>query len=149
VKFKYRVVLTPEEIKVLQDYISSGKCDNYMIKRCNCLLMTNDGVGDQEIAATLQLHRCTVEAVRKRFFTSGLDECVRGRPKRHKPPIMLGENEARLLALAGEIPEDGGRHRSLRKLSSEFTTVEGTKVSHETIRRTLKKAALKRGPKEE
>jgi hypothetical protein len=57
------------------------------------------------------------------------------------PPKLGGENEARLTALACSRPPKGAGRWSLRLLAERLVELEVVdSVSHETVRRALKKA---------
>ncbi|MEJ7632470.1 MAG: helix-turn-helix domain-containing protein [Rubrobacteraceae bacterium] len=83
----------------------------------------------------------TVARERRRFLEDGLEVALMpkkpGRPRRR---VLDGRAEARLVALACSEPPEGRGSWTLRLLAErmvEFGVVEG--VSHETVRRTLKK----------
>ena len=143
-EIKYRVQLTQEEVEALNGYISKGKHNAQLANRARCLLACNDGdKTDSQIAAALRMHRRTVEEIRKRFVENGFEACLKGLPKAHKPSIMHGENQARLISLACEARPEGIRHWSLRVLSDRFVTMEGSKVSPETVSKSLRDCRLK------
>jgi transposase len=91
------------------------------------------------------MHCRAVETIRRRFVEKGFEETLKGKPYGHRPKSIDGEDEARLIMLACEEKPEGVRHGSLRYLSDKFVTLDGNKVSHETIRRTLKKTKQNRG----
>ena len=65
------------------------------------------------------------------------------KPQSYRVTLSLDEDEARLIALACEKTPDGVQHWSLRLLQERWATLENTDtktVSHETIRKVLKKA---------
>ena len=143
-EIKYRVQLTQEEIVRLNDLNLRGKHNAQLARRARCLLACNDeGKTDSQIADSCGMHRRTVEEIRKRFVENGFEACLNGLPKAHKPSIMHGENQVRLIALACEARPEGTHHWSLRVLSDRFVTIEGSKVSHETVRKTLHDCELK------
>jgi Homeodomain-like domain len=84
--------------------------------------------------------------VRQRFVEEGLEAALRPKPSRRQYPRKLdGAAEARLIALAcGPAPE--GRARwTLRLLADRFVQLEhAPALSHETVRRTLKKTNCSR-----
>jgi transposase len=143
-KPKYTVWLTSDEEAELRELTKSGNLSTPKMKRALALLHGNEGTRtDQEIADILFMHRRSIEEIRKRFVEDGFRLCLDGLPKAHKPSIMHGENQARLIKLACEETIDGVNHWSLRFLSRNYVTVEGTQVSHETIRKTLHESELK------
>ena len=86
-------------------------------------------------------HR-TVERVRERFVTEGLDAAL-AHKKPANPPrgrVLDGAAEARLIALACSATPDGRKAWTLRLLADKLVELEVVDtVSHETVRRTLKK----------
>ena len=143
-EIKYRVELDQAEVDLLDSYISRGKNSAQLVRRARCLLLCHDGgKTDGEIASALRMSRQAVEDLRRRFVVNGFEPCLHGLPRRHTPSIMHGENQARLIQLACETREDGIHHWSLRVMAERFVTLEGTRVSHETIRKTLHACELK------
>jgi hypothetical protein len=84
----------------------------------------------------------TVENIRHRFVERGFEETLNG-ARRLTPPTQKrldGEQEAHIIALRLGAPPKGYANWSLRLLSRkvvELGIVDA--VSHETVRRTLKK----------
>jgi hypothetical protein len=147
---KYVVKLTKDERKRLRKLISAGTAPARMLNRARILLKTDLGehsegrvLTDREIAGVLETSTATVQRVRERFCTQGLDAALeRSVPDRLYKRSLDGRAEARLIALAcSEAP--GGRDRwSMRLLADkavELGIVES--VSHETVRKTLKKTS--------
>jgi len=102
------------------------------------------GWTDVETAEALELHINTVGGVRKRFVEQGLEAAL-NRKKRLKPPRAYkldGRQEARLIALACGKAPDGRAKWSLRLLADKMVALEIVdSISHETVRRTLKKTS--------
>ena len=142
---KYIVRLTEEERQTLKVIIGKGKSAAYRIKHANILLKANaDGSNwpDERIVEAFECHRNTVENVRKRFVTQGLEAALE-RKKRLTPPrkiIIDGEREARIIAISRTTPPPGRAKWSLRRLADkivELGIVES--ASHMTVQRVLKK----------
>ena len=97
---------------------------------------------DQQIADAVPCRTKTVENIRQRFVLDGFERALE-RKRREFPPVpklLDGEQEARIIALRLGPPPKGYANWSLRLLAHrvvELAMVES--VSHETIRRTLKK----------
>ncbi len=145
---KYVVELTEVEREQLRKLISAGSASARMLNRARILLKADVGkhseegsLLDRQIAPMLETSTATVQRVRERFYRQGLDAALeRSAPDRVYERSFDGRAEARLIALAcSEAPE--GRERwSMRRLADkavELGIVEG--VSHETVRKTLKK----------
>ena len=84
----------------------------------------------------------TVERIRERFVTEGLDPALVAKSRAHPPrePVLDGTAEARLIALACSATPDGRKAWTLRMLADKLVELEVVDtVSHETVRRALKK----------
>jgi transposase len=142
---KYIVTLTSEERQELLDLVRKGEAAAHKIKHANILLASDENgpnLPADEVARAYHCHRQTVYGVRKRFVEQGLEAAV-GRKKRTTPPVppkMDGRAQARLVALACEETPAGISRWSLRLLSEKMVDLGiVASLSHETVRRTLKK----------
>ena len=142
---KYLVSLSAAELEELKGILNRGKHSAPKRKRAQALLLAHDGKKDQEIAERVGMHRRGVEQLRQRFVEEGYKTTLNGKTHAHRPRLIDGEDEARLIALACEEKPDGVHHWSLRYLSDKFVTLDGRKVSYETIRRVLKKTKPSHG----
>lgn len=147
----YRVTLSHDEVSQLHDIVHKGKHSAQKRKRAQALLMANEQAFDKDIIEVLGMHRRGIEDLRRRFVEEGFEATLNGKTRGHRSCSLTGEDEARLIALACEKKPDGVRHWSLRLLQERWATLENTDtktVSHETIRKTLKKANLSLGKDE-
>jgi hypothetical protein len=105
------------------------------------------GWSDAAIAGALDVNASTVLRVRRQFVTDGLAAALhRKRPDRVYAHRFDGEAEARLIAITCSTPPDGQARWSLRLLADEVVRLEVVEaISHETVRRTLKKTISSRG----
>jgi hypothetical protein len=147
---KYVVTLTPKERKALLDLVGKGEAAAYKIKHANILLASDENGENLPAAAVAKAyhcHRMTVYNVRQRFVEHGLEAAV-GRKQRATPPVapkLDGRAEARLVALACEQTPAGVSRWSLRLLSQKMVDLGVVaSLSHETVRRTLKKTCCDR-----
>jgi transposase len=149
---KYRVTLTDAERAELAGLLSRGKADVRKLKHAQVLLKADAAPGgpnwtDARIAEAIDVGVATVERLRQRFVEEGLAAALspyRGgkRVYEHK---LDGEQEAHLLALACSAPPQGRGRWSLRLLASRMVELGHSDVlSHETVRRTLKKTPSSR-----
>src|SRR5436190_17576258 len=144
---KYLVTLTAEERDRLTGLVSAGKRSALTITRARILLKADQADGgpawdDARIAEALGCGHRTVERVRQRFVEQGLDAALshkpQDRPSRER--TLDGAAEARLIALACSATPDGRKAWTLRMLADELVELEVVEsVSHETVRRVLKK----------
>jgi transposase len=145
---KYVVELTEQEREYLHKLISAGSAPARKLNRARILLKTDLGKHaeaeafiDRQIAQMLETSTATVQRVRERFYEGGLQAALeRSKPDRVYKRSLEGRAEAHLIALACSEPPRGRDRWSLRLLADkavELGIVE--KVSHETVRKTLKK----------
>ena len=147
----YPVSLTDAERLLLRYTMSRGKAAARTITRARILLKADESEEgpahtDELIATTLDVGVRSVERLRKRAVTEGVEAALHDRPaSAHKPCTLDGTQEARLTALACSQPPSGQGRWSLRLLAAEFgTRDDGAVVSHELVRRTLKKTSSSR-----
>ena len=139
---KYIVTLTENEKEILRGIIKKGKHSAEKYKRAQALLLAEESYTDDMIAEQTGLSRRGLEQLRQRFVEEGFEVTLEGKPRGHKPRLLGGEDEARLIALVCSPKPDGHARWSLRLLAETWKTLAYTdvkSVSHETIRRTLKK----------
>jgi hypothetical protein len=144
--------LTNEERQDLQKMVSVGKAAARKLVRARILLLADQADGglaksDPEIGATLHCGRATVERVRKQFVEEGLEAVLHPKPSlRVYERKMDGRTEAHLIALACGDPPDGRSRWTLRLLGDRLVGLGHLEsISHETVRRTLKKTNLSLG----
>jgi transposase len=143
---KYRVTLTVTERSELEGLIGKGKADARKLAHARILLQADEAPGgpsrpDEEIAAALNVSTRTTERVRQRFVEDGLQAALLPKPtKRIYARILDGAQEAHLIALACSEAPDGKRRWTLRLLALRVVELGyADAVSHETVRRVLKK----------
>ena len=146
---RYVVTLTADERDQLEALTRAGKRSARTITRARILLLADQGEGgpgreDRWIAEALGCGHRTVERVRERFVTGGLDAALTHKPqaKPSREPVLDGAAEARLIALACEEAPDGRRRWALRMLADKLVELEVVEsVSRGTVRRVLKKTS--------
>jgi len=144
---KYVVRLTDEERSLLQHVVKKLKGSGQKVRRAQILLKA-DATGpnwtDQQIAEAFSCRTQTVEGIRQRLVERGFQETLDG-VKRAQPPtpkLLDGEQEARIIATRLGPPPKGYANWTLRLLARKVVELEIVdSVSHETVRRTLKKTA--------
>ena len=144
---KYIVRLTDVERRTLEQVVAKFKGSSQKVRRAQVLLKADaDGPDwtDARIAEAFGCRSQTVENIRERFVTRGFEVTLEGE-KRPKPPrekLLDGEQEAKLIAMRLGSPPPGFSNWSLRLLAERVVALEIVEsISHETVRRTLKKTA--------
>lgn len=144
---KYIVRLSAEDRQVLGDVVKKLKGSSQKVRRAQILLKADaDGPAwtDQEIAEAFGCRRQTVENVRQRLVTEGFEATLNGKAREvpARQPVFDGHQEAKVIALRLGPPPRGFANWSLRLLAEKVVELQIVEaVSHETVRRTLKKTA--------
>ena len=144
---KYIVTLTEEERKTLSDIASKGKQRSQKI--LNALILLGCDKGDyqtehstnEEMSRVLQISMRKIDRVKKRFVEGGLDAALDKRTgNRIYAKKTDGDFEAHLIALSCSEPPEGFAPWSLRLLADKVVELNYIdSISHETVRRILKK----------
>src|SRR6266404_2705082 len=148
---KYIVRLLDEERSLCQEVIKKLKGSSQKARRAQILLKADvDGPGwpDAKIAEAYNCRVQTIENVRKRLVTEGFELALQGQQRQTPPtlPKLDGEGEAKLIALRLGKPPAGYGHWTLQLLADELVALEVVEsISHETVRKTLKKQRSARG----
>jgi len=149
---KYRVTLNTEERVGLERLISTGKAAARKLCHARILLLADEKPTacrtDEDIAEALKTSRRTVERVRQRLVTEGLEVALVPRPQPIRPGKVKikGDVEQRLLQLACSDPPQGRCHWTLQMLANELVALGLLDcVSVETVRQALKKTTFSRG----
>jgi hypothetical protein len=144
---KFIVRLSDVERRQLRDVVGKLKGTSQKVKRAQILLKADvEGPGwtDRKIAEAYDCRVQTVESLRQRLVERGFEEALHGAP-RVKPPtpkLLDGKQEAQVIALRLGPPPKGYAHWTLRLLARQVVELEIVEtISHETVRRTLKKTA--------
>ena len=149
---RYRVTLTQEERAGLGRLIASGKGAARRLKNARILLkadQSEDGPGwsDERIAEAIECSSKTVVRLRERFVEQGLDAALDRKPTSRTYLRKLdGAAEAHLIAIACSSPPEGHARWTLRLLADRVVAAGIVEdLSHETVRRVLKKTNSNRG----
>ena len=148
-RVKYTINLTKEERAYVQAVLESNNTTKTFKRRANILLMLDRNLGkpqSQETVAT----RCGVSNVTvyhtiKDFCEKGLIETLSFKKRENptNPPIVTGEKEARLIALACGTPPEGYSRWTVRLLADKAVELDiFPRISRETVRAVLKKTNL-------
>ena len=143
-KKKYIVRLSVVEREVLQTVVKKLKGSSQKVRRAQILLKADaDGPNwtDADIAEAFGCRIRTVELIRERLVTEGFEKTLEGQSKKRRGKVLDGKQEAKIIAMRLGSPPKGFAHWTLRLLAEQAVELEITEsVSHETVRRLLKKA---------
>jgi DNA-binding transcriptional LysR family regulator len=146
---KYRVSLTPDERNELKLLVAAGKAAARKLAHARILLLADgDDCLNEEIVSALGVSLRTVERVRMRLVTEGLEAAIDHRPQPPRPDKVKirGDLEQKLVELACADPPRGRCHWTLQLLADEMVVLGWVDtISVETVRRALKKTAFNLG----
>jgi len=123
----YEVVLSAEEINRLISITHKGSSHSAReIMHANILLKTNDGdykhkKTDREIAEMFSISPTTVNQVRKKYATDGLDAALQRQTRLTAPVLskITGDFEAQVIAMALSPAPEGRASWTLRLLAEQ------------------------------
>ena len=149
---KYIIKLTKREKENLSDIASKGKGSAKKILHARVLLKADAGSygeswTDEKIVEAFDIGVRTVERIRERCVTEGLEAALTRREhKRYRPPKLDGKQEAYLVSIACSKAPEGRKRWTLRLLADKMVEMKYVdKLSHEGVRKTLKKMQLSLG----
>jgi hypothetical protein len=147
----YTVTLTIDERESLCELTSKGKHNSQQI--LNALILLNCDKSEwnvnystnEEISRVLNISMRKIDRVKKRFVEEGLEIALNGKEsERVYSKKVDGDLEAHLVALSCSEPPEGFARWSLRLLVDKVVELGYVEdISHETVRRTLKKNEIK------
>ncbi len=136
---RYAVDLTDTERAALREIVSKNKAKRSTIINAYILLKAD--------RSAYEVSTKKVEQLKKRFVEEGFDAALYRKPvtNAHRRKIT-GDEEAHLIALYCSQAPEGHERWTLRMLADKMVALDIVDaVSHETVRRTLKKTNLNRG----
>jgi len=143
---KYIVQLKRDERKQLRELVQNGKGSAKALTHARILLKADQTKGepgwtDEAISDAFDVSVATIERVRQTYVRYGLHAAVRRRSRsRERTRRLDGKQEAHLITLACSEPPTGHDRWTLRLLADRMVKLEYVdELSHETVRRTLKK----------
>ena len=144
---KYIVTLNKEEREDLNKITSKGSHKSQKIINALLLLGCDEGAlqdkrsTNEELSRVLKIGMRKIDRVKKRFIEEGMDITLNGKKgSRIYAKKADGDFEAHLIALSCSDPPEGFARWSLRLLAEKVVELAYVDdISHETIRRVLKK----------
>ncbi len=143
---KYRVRLDQEDWEQLQQLIRSGKSRARVMTRARILLKSDEGWKAPKVSEALDVSVGTVFRIKRRFAEEGMKGALLERPRPRPRRKLDDKGEAHLIALACSAAPEGHDHWTLRLLAGKVVELGLVpSMSHEGIRKRLKKTFLSRG----
>jgi transposase len=146
---RYVVTLTKTERHRLLSMIAVGEGRAMVLRNARILLKADQGMHgpdwqDWQISEAFEVSVATIERVRQRFVEEGLEAVLQRRARAPQTPLVDGEQEAHLIALACSTPPAGRARWTLELLADKMIELDYIeRVSSETVRRVLHRNELK------
>jgi putative transposase len=148
-KMKHPVMLSAQERNELQAFVSRGKRSAREINRARILLLADEGKKDAEILQVLGVSRSTVHTVRKKYGKrehKHILDFLQEEPRSGAPIKIDSRVEAHVTMIACSDPPEGSARWTLHMIADKLVQLKAIdSISHESIRRTLKKTNSNRG----
>lgn len=150
---KFSIALSYSEKERLLTIIKKGQSPAYRIKHAHILLNADENEPnktDKEVAEFVKCHPQTVFNIRKKYHEQGLEYALDRKVRKDPPtePIIDGQKEAKLIAIACSQPPEGYSRWTCKLLAEKMVELELVeKISPKTVERALKKrtqASLKK-----
>lgn len=149
----YRIRLLPEERVELEELSRKRSAAAHKVTKARALLLCDESDGgqalkDPEIVAETGINCRSLQRLREKCCEVGplkaLERKLQQKPSRARK--LDGEQQAQLTKLACSEPPEGCAGWSLRLLADNLVELEIVDtISHETVRRELKKTKLSPG----
>jgi transposase len=133
------LVLSADDQAALEQLLTSGTHSARVYKRAQGLLLLHQGKRLTAVAAQLDVTYETVAKWRDNYKATGLN-CLNDAPRTGRPPVISGEQRAKITALACSTPPVGHGQWSLRLLADKSVELGYCEeISHTTVGEILKK----------
>ena len=137
------VRLTAEERDVLEQFVAHGKKSARAINRARILLLLDEERSETDVTTILGVSRGTIYNVRKKYLQKADEhilDVLHEAPRSGRPIKIDTRVAAHVTMIAcSDPPEEAGRW-TLHMIADKLVQLEVIdSISHESVRRTLKK----------
>jgi len=147
---KYKVNLTEEERKEIQDLIQKGG-KGYRIRHAQILLKldeipANENWTQERIKEAYGAARGTIIGIAKRFMFEGLEAALGRKTHDNYNRKVTGEVEAHICAIACSTPPEGRSRWTMQMIANELIRLEIVDyITDSTVCDAMKKTKFNRG----
>lgn len=137
-----KVDLEATAVQALKEITSKGKHSSRKIKRAQVLLQLHAGKTLADTAEACGVSVMTVTNIKNRYFSCNRDAvaALEEKPRPGQPPKVTASVEAKITSLACSPAPEGHAQWTLRMLRDRSVELDVPPISHETVRKILKKA---------
>jgi putative transposase len=143
------VKLTKAQRETLEKFVGQGRKSARAITRARILLLADEGRKDRELTEILGVSRGTVHNVRKKYQQKGyahILDLLHEAPRSGRPLEFDSRVEAQVTMIACSAPPAGCGRWTLHLIADKLVKLAVTdSISHESVRRLLKKTNSSRG----
>ena len=143
------ITLTKKERRALEDFVARGKKSARAITRARILLLFDEGRTEPELTQVLGVSRGTVYNVHRRYQQKGhasILDLLHEAPRSGRPLTLDSRVEATTTMIACSTPPPGRSRWTLQLIADKLVALAVTEsISHESVRRMLKKTNSSRG----
>ena len=140
IKKKVKIKLKKKEEKTLESLIKKGSNKARTLTRARVLLLSSEGKSSKQVRDHLGMTYKTIQNIKERYLSGGLEEALYDRPRPGAPKKFEGKQRAELTALACSDAPEGHACWSLQLLANkavELGIVDSISGKH--VGRILKK----------
>jgi len=138
-----KVRLTSAERDVLEKFVAHGTKSARAINRARVLLLLDEGRREQELTTILGVSRGTIYNVRQKYLQKEhvhILDILHEAPRSGRPLKIDRRVEAHVTMIACSDPPEGYGRWTLHMIADKLVQLEiMDTISHESVRRTLKK----------
>ena len=113
-----KVVLTPEQQQILQQWARSRSLPARQVERARGVLLAGEGRQDIEIAAELSITNQKASRWRRRFLTAGLAGLRKGAPRPGRTPKISAATVQRVIRKTTQEKPANATHWSTRSMAA-------------------------------
>jgi transposase len=143
------VTLKEKERKALEEFVRHGKKSARAITRARILLLSDEGRNEHELTELLGVSRGTIYNTRKKYQQKGhapILDLLQEAPRSGRPITLDSRVEAKVAMIACSTPPTGRSRWTLQLIADKLVELAVTdSISHESVRRVLKKTNSSRG----
>lgn len=147
------VTLKPEDRKKLVKLANSQTSEYRKVQRAKIILLSADGMSNEEIASSIGVHRNTVAAFVTKYIAAGIDYALNDSARSGRPNRICDDEKAWITNIACTKPKDIGygeelwTYRSLQKHIRKHCMDAGypglSQISPNTVRTILESGEIK------
>jgi putative transposase len=133
---KHTIALSRSQKRQINSIIRKGNHNARVLVRARALLKSSRGATDEEIANEEGVHSTTIERVRRRYNSLGLEGALYDAPRPGQPRKLDSKSEKYLIAMACTDPPEGANHWTLELLAEKMVkdkkvkTISSVAVMH-------------------